>query len=81
MAKIKKNLRDEYIVVHHVRGEEDVIDFLRNTSRLILDRLCFEAKNHGLAEFRFRDVNYTMKYMEDSSFLIEVKPDDITQVQ
>lgn len=76
MARIKKNQRDEYIVVHHVRGEEDVLDFLRTTSHLILDRLCFQARQGNQSEFRFRGFTYTITFLSDSSFLIEQKEED-----
>lgn len=60
MAIIRKNEKDEYIVVHHVFAESDVLDFLRMTSRTILDRLCFDAKIQGQSSFRFRGQTYGM---------------------
>jgi hypothetical protein len=80
MTKIKKNWRDEYIVIHHVRGEESVLDFLRNTSHTIIDRLCFEAKNHGKAEFRFRNDMYIVTYERGDTFVIQPAEDSTTQI-
>ncbi len=74
MAIIKKTQRDEYIVVHHVRGEGDVLDFLHMTSHIILDRLCFQARNGQAAEFTYRNRKYTMTWnSRDDTF-------EVTQV-
>ena len=79
MARIKKTIRDEYIVVHHVHGEEDVLDFLRMTSRTILNRLCYDAKNHGRSEFRYRNTTYQMAHDTDGTFLIEAMEDSAAE--
>ncbi len=80
MARIKKNQRDEYIVIHHVRGEEDVLDFLRNTSHMILDRLCYQARLGEEAEFKYRNASYSITFLPDASFLIEAKSDSVSEV-
>ncbi len=71
MAIIKKNRRDEYIVVHHVFGESDVLDFLRMTSHTILDRLCFEAKTTGKATFSYKSRMYCMTRDKDTTYIVE----------
>ncbi len=79
MVKIRKNFRDEYIIIHHVQGEEAVLDFLRMTSHTILDRLCFQAKNHAFAEFRFRDTTYRMTFERGDVFVIEPIKDNLIE--
>ena len=71
MAIVRKTRTDEYIVIHHVLGETDVIDFLRNTSRTILERLFFDAKNHGFSEFSYRNHPYKLVWTKSDLFLIE----------
>lgn len=71
MAIIRKTKTDEYIVVHHVYGEHDVIDFLRMTSRAIVNRLFTEAKLHGQSEFSYKSVPYRISWTDRDLFLIE----------
>ena len=80
MAIIKKNEKDEYIVVHHVYGETDVLDFLRMTSHLILDKLCFEAKTAGQTTFRFRGQMYKMSWDRGMMFVVEPMEDEIAEI-
>jgi len=80
MALIRKNEKDEYIVVHHVLGESDVLDFLRTTSHMILDRLCFEAKTAGQSMFEFRNKMYTMVLDKEAIYRVEVQKDDTTEM-
>lgn len=80
MAIIKKSRSDEYIVVHHVLGEQDVIDFLRNTSRTILDRLFFDAKNHGFSEFAYRNRPYKLVWTKSDLYLIEQDEEKIQPI-
>ena len=81
MAIIKKNERDEYIVVHHVFGEVDVLDFLHATSHMILDKLCFDAKNSGQSFFRYRNHTYRMTLDKGTMFRVEQIEDDVTDVE
>lgn len=71
MAIIRKTKSEDYIVVHHVYGEHEVIDFLRMTSHTVVNRLFTEAKLQGISEFRYRNMPYRISWTERDLYLIE----------
>ena len=80
MAIIRKTRTNDYIVVHHVYGEQDVIDFLRMTSRTVVDRLFFEAKNHGQSSFTYRNQIYLVNWTNQDLFVIEQEAESTVDV-
>lgn len=80
MAVVKKSRTDEYIVIHHVLGEQDVIDFLRMTSRIVLDRLFFMAKTHGSSEFTYRSRPYRLVWTNSDLYVIEQDEEKVTPI-
>ena len=80
MAIIRKTKTDDYVVVHHVYGEQHVIDFLRMTSRVVISRLFFQARNQGSAEFTYRDQPYRLTWTNKDLYDIERIEDDAQEL-
>ncbi|MBI2985089.1 MAG: hypothetical protein HYY50_05730 [Candidatus Kerfeldbacteria bacterium] len=66
----KRDTEEGYIVVHHMKGDREAMEFLRSTSRIILERLIFEAKRTGQTTFYVKDKPYLMIKRPDLSFLV-----------
>lgn len=80
MAIIRRTKTEDYIVVHHVYGEQALIDFLRMTSRKILARLFFDARNNGTAEFTYRDMPYRITFTNKDLYEIDKIEEDVSDI-
>lgn len=79
MAIIRRTKTDDYVVIHHVQGEQGVIDFLRMTSRVIVSRLFNEARTQGRAIFAYRNLPYELTWTKNDLYLIEEQEIDDSQ--
>lgn len=73
MPFIKRQTEDGYIIVHHLRGDRQAIEFLRATSMTLLERLCFQARTQGQAKFTFQDNDFTMTWNRDGTFNVQLE--------
>ncbi len=80
MAVIRRTKTEDYIVVHHVYGEQAVIDFLRMTSRKIVSRLFFDARSNGSAEFSYREMPYKITFTNKDLYEIDKIEEDVQDV-
>ena len=80
MAIVRRTKTEDYIVVHHVYGEQPVIDFLRMTSRKIISRLFFEARNSGSADFTYRDMPYRITFTSKDLYEIDKIEEDVRDI-
>jgi len=70
MPVVKRQVEEGYIVVHHLYGDHKAIEFLRSTSRDVLERLCFKAKKEGEASFTYNDDRYILVRNPDASYSV-----------
>lgn len=80
MAIIRKTKMEDYVVIHHVYGEHDVIDFLRMTSKTVVNRLFFDAKCQGSAEFNYREKPYRITWTKTDLFEIDEIEESVRDV-
>jgi hypothetical protein len=80
MAIIRRTKTEDYVVVHHVYGEQPVIDFLRMTSRKIISRLFFDARSYGTADFSYRDMPYRITFTNKDLYEIDKIEEDIRDI-
>ena len=76
MALIRKTKTEDYVVVHHVYGEQGVIDFLRTTSKTIVSRLFYDARTQGSADFSYREKPYRITWTNKDLYDIEEVEDN-----
>ena len=79
MAIVRRTKTDDDVVIHHVQGEQGVIDFLRTTSRVVVNRLFNEARSHGRAEFAYRNLPFQLTWTNKDLYLIEEQEVDDSQ--
>lgn len=80
MAIIRKTKMEDYVVIHHVYGERDVIDFLRMTSKTVVNRLFYDAKCLGSTEFTYREKPYRLTWTKTDLYDIEEIEEDVKTV-
>jgi hypothetical protein len=70
MPFVKREVEDGYIVVHHLFGDHEAIEFLRATSRQELERLCNQAKREGEAMFNFKNEDFVLIRNKDATYSV-----------
>lgn len=65
----------ELINVHQVKGEKDVIIFLKNADHEFVEGLFYQAKHYGQSIFYFRSLKYNITRNRDTSFTIAPSED------
>jgi hypothetical protein len=70
MPFVKRQIEDGYIVVHHLYGDREAIEFLRGTTRELLERLCNTAKREGEASFSVKNKDYIILRNPDATYAV-----------
>lgn len=60
----------ELINVHRVKGDKDIITFLKNADHEYVEGLFYHAKRYGQTEFTWHGLKYILRRNKDTSFSI-----------